>query len=319
MNLLRSTHTLRSTRIPQLTRPQVRHFHPTKPAQLTEVLLDASAGLVHGVHSLTGLPWAASIPLTAFLVRTTIGLPLQVYTRIQARRELNLVPLLHAWGKYYKDEARQYNNPFQATSYVLGGMKKRKKELYQIWHISGWYRYTAVLALPFWLLMMDSLRGMCGMTYILSSIIPQADAASATKEPSLATEGAFWFPDLLAGDPTGTLPAMLAASILFNIRTGWAVSPVNRLADLPNLQMYLGMFSWGMRIFLQLFAINVGYACYVQDMPTALLIYWITSSTVASVYAFLLNKFLSLKPPLKPFNPIHTVYRGPGSFKHELK
>ena len=59
-------------------------------------------------------------------------------------------------------------------------------------------------------------------------------------------------------------------------------------------------------------AVNVGFASYVYGMPTGLMIYWITSSNVATLQTFLLDKYMFAKPPLKPWLKMHIGVLKPG-------
>ncbi|CAI7614488.1 unnamed protein product [Penicillium glandicola] len=128
---------------------------------------------------------------------------------------------------------------------------------------------------------MESLRGMSGnnsgiIAWVSSFIEPSQDPASAanslhlTIEPTLANEGALWFPDLLAGDSTGVLPCLLTASIVGNAVIGWKVHPWKEISLLPTQEMYKKLFSHGLRSFVIALACYVGsYQCgYAADLGT---------------------------------------------------
>ncbi|KAJ5215040.1 hypothetical protein N7468_010719 [Penicillium chermesinum] len=57
-------------------------------------------------------------------------------------------------------------------------------------------------------------------------------------DPTLATEGALWFPDLLAGDSTGILPFILTATIITNVTSGLRGPTAQEISRLPKLEMY---------------------------------------------------------------------------------
>lgn len=322
MNSLRFTRALGvSSKIPPPTRSQVRHFHPTKPARLLNEALDASAGLIHGVHSVTGLPWVASIPLTAILVRTVVGLPLQIFTRVNARRERDIAPLLNSYRVLYQNEARNSRavDPKQVKDVVKRHYGKITTHLHGRWKVASGYRFVNFLQLPVWISLMESLRGMSGNTnglipWILSifSAGTPAESLHLTVEPTLANEGALWFPDLLAGDPSGILPALLTASILLNVSTGWAATPRHEMADLPTMQMFQSTFFRGLRVTVQLMAINVGVSAQVFEMPVALMIYWITSSNVATLQTYLLEKYMFMRPPIPTYREQFFAFKKPG-------
>ncbi|KAJ5760192.1 hypothetical protein N7520_007348 [Penicillium odoratum] len=297
------------------TLSHVRHFHPTKPApSLINVALDASTGLIHGVHNVTHLPWVASIPLTAVLVRTAIGFPLQFFTRIHARRERDIAPLLlSAQMKFTKEGKKKGESAPEVMKKVHAWTAQTRKQ----WGVHSWYKFLTFAQLPVWISLMESIRGMCGSTnglvpWLLSLIEPtQEGAAEAVKslhltvEPTLANEGALWFPDLLAGDPTGALPALLTASILLNVNLGWKQTSMLEMSDMPKLQMYQSFLFTGMRVFIQVLAVNVGLSGWYHEMPTALMIYWITSTNVATIQTWFLDKFLFSRPPIPAYKTKH--------------
>ncbi|KAJ5084405.1 mitochondrial export translocase Oxa2 [Penicillium alfredii] len=326
MNSLRPLHVLRSAQLASpVTCPQVRHFHPTKPARLINEVVETSTGLIHGVHSLSGLPWVASIPLTAVLVRMVVALPLQIYTRINSRRDQDLNPLLHSWREFYQKQAQsQRLGAAAAKTKVQVSIQNRGQQLRSRWNVSSYYRPANFLQVPIWISLMESLRAMCGNENGLLSMLHvmfkrDFESSSAVGslplniEPSLANEGALWFPDLLAGDPTGILPAVLTASILLNVRTGWNTTPLTEAADMPALQMYRVSFFNGLRVFIQVLALNVGISSWFYGMPTALMIYWITSTNVATLQTMLLGKYMFLQPPFPPYKKMYYRYSRPGT------
>ncbi|KAF3394221.1 hypothetical protein F1880_005330 [Penicillium rolfsii] len=324
MNVLRSRALHAPRRV--LPRSQVRHFHPTKPAPWINEALDASAGLIHGVHNITGLPWVASIPLTALIVRTLVGMPLQMYTKSNARRERDITPLKHAWANWAQKKKQQSGggpSAVRTNNAINREYNERIKLLHQRWDISVISRYAPVLQLPVWILLMESIRGMSGnknglVPWLLSLIEGNREATDAainslhlTVEPTFANEGALWFPDLLAGDSTGILPALLTASILLNVQMGWKATPRADLADMPRMEMYRAVTFNGMRTFIQLLALNVGLSGWVSEMPAALMLYWISSSSIATLQTYILDKKMFMKPPMPVFARRYVGYDNP--------
>ncbi|GAD93252.1 mitochondrial export translocase Oxa2, putative [Paecilomyces variotii No. 5] len=312
---------------------QRRSFHPTRPSPFINEALDISSSFLHGVHDVTGLPWAASIPLTALIVRMTVGLPLQIYTRIHARRNRDLSPLLLSWRKVYQDQimakAREEKRPllpFEAEKHLQVEMAKRQRTLRKRWKAARFHGQAAFLQIPIWLSLMESLRAMCGNN---SGLVPwllslmESGSADPSQyqhlkvEESLASEGALWFPDLLAGDPTGILPLMLAATIWSNVSLGWKTPTFKELADFPRTEMVKQGVLKTIKIFIQFMAINIGINSYVSGMPTGLMIYWITSANIATLQTAFLNKYMFSKAPLKPWMKMHVGLRKVGEAKPE--
>lgn len=320
MNSLRS-HAYRASiprHRPSLRPSQIRHFHPSKPTHSINDILDVSASFIHGVHSISHLPWVASIPLTALIVRTCVGLPLHVYTKINARREREIAPLVSSWAHLFTKKGKEGG---LTKSEVAKSIKERQTSLRRAWKVSSMYRYASLIQIPVWISLMESVRGMCGnknglVPWLLSMLSDENGSAEhlhLAVEPTLATEGALWFPDLLAGDPTGALPVLLSASIILNIRNGWRTTSRKELADMPKLQMLQNGFWSGLRVFMQVLALNVGASTYFYEMPTALMIYWITSTNVATFQTWFMDKYMFAKPPLPTWSRRYTDYKSPHS------
>ena len=321
---------------------QVRHFHPTRPTPFINEALELSSAFLHNVHAISGLPWAVSIPLSALIVRTTVALPLQLYSKMQAKRERDAIPLLHAWNRCFKENLQKSEDYTREDRLLLAKMDptraqkqqlmkqylERKRIVHRRLGVPRFWKPLNFLQLPIWISIMESLRAMSGndrglVPWLLSRLEPEsADPSSALHlavEPSLANEGALWFPDLLAGDPTGILPLALTLSILLNIRMGWKAQPLKNLADLPKVEMYKQLSLRGIRMFVQVLALNVGLSSYVSEMPTALMIYWLTSTNVATLQTLLLDRVLFPVKPLPVWKRHYVMYKTPKSLAPPAK
>ncbi|KAF7716252.1 Uncharacterized protein PECH_005009 [Penicillium ucsense] len=250
--------------------------------------------------------------MTALLVRTVVGLPLQIYTKYNARRERDIAPLKQAWATWASAEKEKQLRGASTLTKALrnGDINKHFRERLQVlnrdWRISLLYRYLPIVQLPVWIVFMESIRGMSGnknglLPWLLSLVEGGNEATNSlhlTVEPTFATEGALWFPDLLVGDSTGILPALLTASILLNVQTGWKMTPRADIADMPRREMFQAFSKNGLRVFIQVLALNVGLSSWFYDMPSALMIYWISSSNIATLQNLFLEKNLFTKPPM---------------------
>jgi mitochondrial inner membrane protein COX18 len=327
-----ATQVIRSSRfrIALQARPashQIRRFHPTGKSPFISEVLHLSSDLLHGVHSVTGLPWVASIPLTAFIVRMTVALPLQVYSRIHARREGDLSPLLVSWGKHYQDKIRmrrpasgdQRLMPREARELLKHQMKERQMLLRKSWKVAPYWKPVNFLQIPVWLSLMEALRAMCGndrglLPYIVSLLGFSSGSTSTSYLPveqSLASEGAFWFPNLLSGDPTGVLPLMLMLSILLNVTSGWKTVPIREISKYTSVEMLRHVVFRFLKFLIQILAVNVGFSSYVYEVPAGLMIYWIASSNVATLQSLFLDKYMFARPPLKPWVKMYVGIQQP--------
>jgi hypothetical protein len=61
--------------------------------------IELTAELLRSVHDFSGLSYGLAIPLTAFALRTTITLPLAIYSQKKLNRRLELRPLFFHWGE----------------------------------------------------------------------------------------------------------------------------------------------------------------------------------------------------------------------------
>jgi inner membrane protein COX18 len=104
-------------------------------------------------------------------------------------------------------------------------------------------------------------------------------------EQSFATEGALWFPDLLAADPQMVLPFMLSGAILLNLSN----SPGNSL--------------WQRRLKRTLGIVGLAMGPLTLQFPSAMLIYWISSSMLAYMQAAVLDRVMPIKTPVMPCKP----------------
>ncbi|KAL8842800.1 MAG: hypothetical protein Q9205_007877 [Flavoplaca limonia] len=109
-------------------------------------------------------------------------------------------------------------------------------------------------------------------------------------EPSFATEGALWFPDLLAPDPQLILPFVLSISLLANI------THVEQTARKLNTKQTA--FRRRLGNAFKIVALAVGPL--TLSMPSAIHVYWISSSVFALAYNALMSWYWPLVVGVKP-------------------
>lgn len=115
-------------------------------------------------------------------------------------------------------------------------------------------------------------------------------------DPALTTEGIFWFQDLTVPDPQLILPFVLSATIFANMipkhyLTG---APKPPKVDLPLPQRVLGRL-------MKIFALAIGPL--TLGMPSGLLLYWISSSSLSLVQAWGLDVWKPMPKSVKPCKP----------------
>ncbi|KAI9801247.1 MAG: hypothetical protein M1833_002817 [Piccolia ochrophora] len=289
-----------------------RGFHVTSQRPFLDTALTSTHAFLESVHAVTGLPWVASLPLAAIVVRLTLVTPLSIYNRKSQQRQLELQPLLKAWQlQFRRSVIRQYGSlgPVECDRRVAKALRSKRKALYKDWKCGWWRNYLPIGQLPVFLVMIEAIRRMCGAREGLLGMISQqvkspvtsvATSQSGTLEPtqssdilnslltpSLSSEGAFWFENLLMPDPMLILPFVLSGSLLTNI---FIATRVLSKDERPT------RFRRILSDTMKLFALAIGPA--TLQVPSALLVYWISSSIFACVQNVTMDKLLPLRPPL---------------------
>lgn len=133
--------------------------------------------------------------------------------------------------------------------------------------------------------------GLLGMVMRSDNSVDALTWASVTKDLSLATEGALWFPNLLEPDPMLILPFVLSGTVLLNI-TGTG-SRANNENQKP--------WQKGFQRSLKIVALCMGPL--TLQVPSAMLVYWISSSGLGYLQAVILDKVMPMPTPAKPCDP----------------
>lgn len=297
----------------QLQAPgQRRHFGLSEAAGY---LLKGSELLVQNVHELTASPWYISIPLVALITSATIRMPLTLWSLSVARRKARLTPLIQAQTAMLGMGLRK--NKSNILDLLSKATQKRNKQLFKTFgmndHRSVW---ATVLSLPIFVSNIEVIRRMCGgPSGILGRLLlpsPTTDDKIATTpessvttmqptesgelmasasssgvheviplEPALADGGCLWFPNLLEADPYHVLPLAISAVMMLHIIPG-SIAATRDLFGLssPTEQIAILSQSKSARAFqrtLLLLACSIGPL--TMDMPAAIHLYWLSSST----------------------------------------
>lgn len=296
-----------------------RHFHASHPkhSAILDACLNQTHTLIAGLHASTGLPWFATLPLTAFLVRVCLITPLKIYNHQQVKRQLALRPLLFAWARPLRLRINEQHAAL-GEAYVqeefTHELKIKGRQLQKKLGVSNLGLLAPLIQLPIWLVIMETIRKMCGTHHGLLGLVAKSfsqldsegwtDTSSvvvdyaAASEPSMAIEGALWFPNLLDTDPKLLLPFMLSASI-FGLIRHTDLSVIRRNGRKTKWQKRLS------RIF-KLLALAIGPL--TLHMPSAMLVYWLSSSLMALCQSYLFERSLPYPPPTLPCKPNKTLF-----------
>ncbi|KAK2749658.1 hypothetical protein FQN57_005880 [Myotisia sp. PD_48] len=284
-------------------------FHSARQCQLIDTSITVAHEFLQGFHSITHVPWVYSIPLTAIAVRLTVALPLQIWSLREARKIQRVAPVIMTWARTYQKQVMD-NAVMQGVSLAPKAaerasqrlLRTKRQEIYKRWNARPWATYVNFLQLPIWLSMMESLRRMVGMSGGLLSIIQgwiegprNTDDPLVPIEPSMASEGALWFQDLLVADPTNALPIILAATMFTNVTWGWKVKSAEDIAKLRTREAVRERAFKVLKRLLQGMSLWLAPVMIYSGAPAGLLIYWISSSTFATIQTQIVRKVMHVK------------------------
>lgn len=271
-------------------------------------LLRCSEWLITTSHHLTGAPWFLSIPLAALVVGAAFRLPLMLYSHQRARKRAILVPLMQAKVAMIAQGMRRKAVP-NLREAVAQVMKERSKVLLEAFAKNERYSIVGgLLTIPVFLSNLEVLRRMSGgpKGFIGTLIFDESDAEGSTDtvaaamsadavptagatvidpisiEPTFASEGCLWFPDLLQSDPLHILPfalsVILVAQMIPHTPAAWrelmGLSPIG--GDENSVTMRRSGKARAFR--RSILVVAVAIWPLTMDMPAALHLYWLSSA-----------------------------------------
>lgn len=207
-----------------------RAFHSSRPNYIIAEALQLSHSVFQEIHTLSGLPWCLSIPLTASLFRLA-WIPVQILSTISLKRRQIEGPLLKGWRKAYQDIAvvkfrdQTQQSAEKAEAWVSKQLQARRKAIRQ--H-SNYLSPLSVFGLqlsflPVWILNADVIRRMTGDDRTLLSLFintdhNRVDTTIVPAEPGLQAESLWWIDSLVSPDHLWILPLTFGA---LSIASAW--------------------------------------------------------------------------------------------------
>ena len=279
-----------------------RKFSASTRRPFLDACLMGTHTLISGVHNMTGLPWAATIPLVAFLVRALTMLPPIAYAKRIHARSWRLYPrLIEARTAIEKNVRQQHGNKSQQVR-----QKIQDEEVKTAWDrmkkengIQPWRTNIAYINVPVWFMMMETIRRMTGIEDGMLSLIGKSLAALEGKEnpglsitdevipiePSLATEGMLWFDNLMVPDPTSILPFALSG-ILYVIYSYQA----GTIRDIPlpwvSLDYANRVKAFNLQTLKYRKLASLAIAPATLMFPSAMLLYWFSSALATLLLSY---------------------------------
>ena len=156
----------------------------------------------------------------------------------------------------------------------------------------GWRTYGIVVKFPIWLTMMETMRRMTGTEDGMPSLAAKSPTTLEGKqypepgtaddliplEPSLATEGIFWFDNLMVPDPLLILPFALSGLMfaMFSSRHSTVTRQLPTPGSSPEATMRLFHRHLRSKRRLKLASLALGPATLL--FPSAMLLYWMSTN-----------------------------------------
>ncbi len=304
--------------------PSRRTFHASSQLRFLDTCFEQTYGVLNGLHTLTGLPWAVTLPLAGLGVRILLVSPLITAHNV-TRRRLALQPLRHAWSYHLKNEVfRKYaaSGPKVCQKALVRALAQKSKEIDNRMGTQRWKYLLQLIQFPIFLVVIETIRRISGvydgLLGLLAKAITKAKPGDETPGQeliqdsvvpvvqSLAAEGALWFPNLLVPDPISVLPFLLSGTLLFNMY-------------LHRRHKY-ETNKWGRRY------LNAGmFLCLMVgpmtiQLPAAMHVYWLSTSAFAIIQNLIFQKYMPSLPPVKPCIARHKrAMLGPAKAKEESK
>ena len=289
----------------QLHRSSRRAFHATSHPRFLDICCEQTYAILDGLHTLTGLPWALTLPLAGVGVRILLLGPFTIISHDAMRRRLALQPLRHAWTRHVRtDVLTKYAalGPRICQRALGRALVQKSREIDKRMGTQRWKGFIPLAQLPIFLLVIETIRKMSGVPDGLLGLLSKAFTSASTGaestgqellqrsmvpiEHSLAWEGALWFPNLLVPDPISVFPFLLSGTILLNI--------------FLQRRHAVESSKWGRRYLNAMTALGFMIGPLTLQFPAAMHVYWLSSSTFAVAQNLFLQKYKPLRRPVKP-------------------
>lgn len=227
--------------------------------------------------------------------------------------------------------------PHTCEAIVRRRLAKKGRDLRKEFGAQYWKSFLGWIQVPVWLTMIEALRRMCGTREGLLGLaqrgfasvtegrmglknaieedpmeavseardvvemLPQT-VSNVSVEPSFATEGMLWFPNLLVPGSHALLSVLLTASIWANVA----------YLQHKNQKINAEPSKWRERFTRTLYVVGAGAGVATVQLPSAMLVYWVSSSASALLFNVFLDRVRPLPKPIvprtvKPFEIRHNV------------
>ncbi|CAM9019704.1 unnamed protein product [Wickerhamomyces anomalus] len=276
-------------------------------------VIDYLTATLQTIHTVSGIPWWALIPLTTIAFRSCWTLPIAILQRKRTQKQNELRPIINAMGPVLrlklasKAQAAQVSNqklnqvggvdalmnnaaPSAASSLnyeqiMLLSVKERRERQKKLFKQHNCQLYKNFLLpafqIPLWVAMSFTFRNLSGWT----------DITSKPLDSSLIHEGIFWFQDLTVMDPLGIMPVALGVLALTNVEWNYKTMELQNFSSAKR-----SLRPTAFDAVMNISRISIVFLMAVcTQAPAALGLYWISSNAFSSVQNMLLDYYLPVR------------------------
>lgn len=260
---------------------------------------------------MTGLPWAATIPLVAFSVKIVILTPIELYSWRLGRKQWQIHRQMEESRMAIEKKIEQqhrHKSPSDLRIIQNMALGYTWRQTIKQNGAQSWRTFTNLVRFPIWFTMMETIRRMTGVEDGMPSLAAKSLTTLKGRqytepgtmdqlipmEPSLATEGMLWIGDLMIPDPSLILPFALSGIIFVMSKSrrgtiGLYPGPGSSSEEASKI---LSWNRWKNRC-LGLASVVIGPATLM--FPSAMLLYWISSSLAAIIVSHVVKFLLSIR------------------------
>lgn len=303
-----------------------------------QIVVTSLTESMQSLHTLTGIPWWALIPIATFSLRAVWTLPLAIIQRRRIQKQNAFKPVISAMFPIFKlklgqrvqkakqagdkllkstgakngggsgvsgeMEFMQAQNPVSTMKYeeiVLMANKERRrrqKQLFKDHNIQLWKNFL----LP--LFQIPLWVAMSLTMRNLSGWSSWDNLSNAALDPSLYEEGLLWFTDLASYDSLHVFPVVLGIVSLCNVEWTFRTIQLMRPTSSSSSSASISNSKAPLRPTLMDSMSNISRMSVVfmmaisMNAPVALVLYWISSQ----VFSLIQNVILDLNFPMS-FTP----------------
>ncbi|KAK6462513.1 putative mitochondrial inner membrane protein [Scheffersomyces coipomensis] len=280
------------------------HIQKRKYTMEIAAIVGSMTESMQALHTMSGMPWWALIPLTTFGLRSVWTLPLAILQRKRVRKQSQLRPIISAMNPVLRlNLARKSQLAKMAASEATGTeavavsqsplanmsyeqililaskeTRKRQKALFKKNDVQLWKNMILpAFQIPLWVAMSVCMRDLSGWT-------SWDNLSNKALDPALYKEGLLWFTDLTTADQLHAFPLILGIVALCNVewtfKTFELLRPSQRKRLRPTLTDAVANISRMAVVFLMSISLHA---------PTALTLYWLSSQFYSLVQNIIMD------------------------------